>query len=449
MDEGIREILLIEDSPADARLIQELLREARSLQCRLQTAETLSEAMTCLDARSYSIVLTDLGLPDSSGLDGLMMILSKTPETPTIILTGWDDLELAQRAIQSGAQDYLPKSGLTADLLERSIRYAVDRKRAQQALARSESLYRTLFEQTMAPITMVSPEGQCIDANTAAQQFLECSRDELLGKSLWDFFPMDSREEQILRMREHADSCEGETLEIECCVNGRRKTLLTNMVATVCAAGHETIFGIGQDITPLKEAERQLKASLQGTIHTVSALTERRDPYTSGHQRRVTELACAIAGKLRWPSEQIAGLRAAGLMHDIGKVAVPAEILAIPRTLTETEFAIIQAHSVVGYDVLAPVDFPWPVASAVRQHHERIDGSGYPDRLAGSKILPEARVLAVADTVEAMSSHRPYRPALGVEAALDEVEKMKGRLYDRCVVEACLELIRQGDFSFD
>ena len=446
---GVCEILLVEDSPGDARLVQELLGEVRTLQCSVQVAGSLSEALECLDANSYTIVLTDLGLPDSQGLSGLLTIFGRVPEIPTIVLTGRHDLELAQRAIQSGAQDYLPKGSLTADLLERSIRYAVDRHRAQQALARSENLYRTLFEQTMAPITMVSPDGRCIDANAAAQRFLECSREELLGKSFWDFFPSEVRDEQVRRMRDCADSDDGGALEIDCSIHGRRKTLLTNMVTTIGTAGIEAVYGIGQDITRLKEAERQLRASLEGTIRTVSALTERRDPYTSGHQQRVMELACAIAGRMSWQSDRIAGLRAAGLLHDIGKVAVPAEILTKPRALTETEFAIIQGHSVVAHDVLEPVEFPWPVASAVRQHHERIDGSGYPDGLRGDEILPEARILAVADTVEAMSSHRPYRPALGVDAALDEIEKMQGQLYDAAVVEACLGLFRDGDFSFD
>lgn len=445
---GKCEILLVEDNPGDARLVQTLLGEVPSLMCCVHVAESLAAALDRLSSESYTIVLTDLGLPDSRGLDALLSIHKKSPEIPTIVLTGQHDLELAQKAIQNGAQDYLPKGGLTADLLDRSIRYAIERKQAQQALARSENLYRTLFEQTMAPIAVVDPDGTCVDANAAARRFLECTKDELAGTVFSDFFPVDRRDEQVRVIIDHTEAKDGSMLEIECEIHGQRKILLTNVV-TVGHPRTEMIFGIGQDVTRLKEAERQLRASLQGTIQTVSALTERRDPYTSGHQQRVTELACAIAEGLCWPSDRIAGLRAAGLLHDIGKVAVPAEILTKPSALTETEFAIIRGHSVVAYDVLEPVEFPWPVADAVRQHHERIDGSGYPDGLRGDEILWEARILAVADTVEAMSSHRPYRPALGVEAALAEIERMQGELYDPGVVTACLDLFRDGDFAFD
>ena len=156
-----------------------------------------------------------------------------------------------------------------------------------------------------------------------------------------------------------------------------------------------------------------------------------------------------IAGEMGLPEDQARGIFLAGLIHDIGKINVPAEILSKPGKLTELQYQLIQAHAEASYDIVKGVDFPWPIAETVRQHHERLDGSGYPRGLSGDAILPEAKILAVADVVEAMMSHRPYRPARGIEAALAEVEKGKGSLYDTAAVDACVALFRHKGFAFD
>ena len=210
------------------------------------------------------------------------------------------------------------------------------------------------------------------------------------------------------------------------------------------------------EITERKQAEEELKRtteqllkSLEGTIHAIAMIVEIRDPYTAGHQRRVTQLACAIAGKMALSEDQISVLRLAGLIHDVGKVNVPAEILAYPGRLSEAEFSIIKSHPLAGYKILKTIEFPWPLAQIVYQHHERIDGSGYPLGLSGEDIILEARILAVADVVEAMSSHRPYRPALGVDAAMQEIKQNRGILYDVNVVDSCLWLFTKNSFKFE
>ncbi len=203
------------------------------------------------------------------------------------------------------------------------------------------------------------------------------------------------------------------------------------------------------DITAVIEAEREVRRALDGTIEAIGRTTETRDPYTAGHQRRVTALAVAVAEELGLESVSIEGTRAAGLLHDIGKMAIPAEILSKPSRLTDMEMALIRAHPQVAYDILKSISFPWPLAEIVVQHHERIDGSGYPQGLRGEGILTEARILSVADTVEAMASHRPYRAALGIDSALAEIEAQRGTQYDPDVVDACLELFRSGRFAFD
>jgi putative nucleotidyltransferase with HDIG domain len=199
----------------------------------------------------------------------------------------------------------------------------------------------------------------------------------------------------------------------------------------------------------LKESWEQLHQALEGTIQAMALTIEIRDPYTAGHQRRVSRLSCAMARQMGLPEEQIEGLRVAGDIHDIGKIYVPAEILSKPGQITAIEYGIIKTHPQVGFDILKTIKFPWPVARIVLQHHERQDGSGYPMGLSGDAILMESRILGVADIVEAMSSHRPYRPAQGIDKALEEIMQNKGRFYDASVVESCVKLFQENLFRFE
>jgi len=194
-------------------------------------------------------------------------------------------------------------------------------------------------------------------------------------------------------------------------------------------------------------AER-LQELIDDIIKAIALTTELRDPYTSGHQQRVTQLACAIAREMGLNKNMIAGIRVAGSLHDIGKMYVPGEILTKSGGLTEVEFDLVKTHPEAGYSILKMIEFPWPVAQIVLQHHERMDGSGYPAGLSGDDILLEARILGVADVVEAMASHRPYRPALGIDKALEEISQKRGSLYDPEVVDACLKLFAENRFKF-
>jgi putative nucleotidyltransferase with HDIG domain len=194
-------------------------------------------------------------------------------------------------------------------------------------------------------------------------------------------------------------------------------------------------------------ALRKLGQAMEGIIYALTALVETRDPYTGGHQRRVAALAAAVAERLRLDPDRIQGLRLAAMVHDVGKVYVPAEFLNKPGNLSEAEFSIIKVHPRIGADILAPIDFPWPIATFVLQHHERLDGSGYPQGLGAGAILLESRIIGLADVVEAMTFYRPYRHGLGLEAALAEIREQAGIRYDPEVVAACLDLFRDGFFE--
>ena len=204
-----------------------------------------------------------------------------------------------------------------------------------------------------------------------------------------------------------------------------------------------------------REAEEQLQQTLESlkkavgtTIQVLVSALESRDPYTTGHQSRSADLARAIATEMKLDQDKIDGIYMAGIVHDIGKISIPAEILIKPTKLTNIEFSLIKQHSQSGYEMLKNVESSWPLAEIVHQHHERMDGSGYPRNLKGDEILMEARILSVADVVEAMASHRPYRAALGIEAALKEIEKNKGILYDETVSDVCLKLLHGKDYKF-
>jgi putative nucleotidyltransferase with HDIG domain len=208
-----------------------------------------------------------------------------------------------------------------------------------------------------------------------------------------------------------------------------------------------------RDISARKRADRailaqlgQIRQGMMSAVELVTAIAEMRDPYTAGHEKRVAAIAAAIGAHLGFDADRIEGLRVAGYLHDIGKMSIPSEILSKPGKLSVLEMRMVQAHVQAGYDSLSKMAWPWPVAEVALQHHERLDGSGYPNGLSGEAILIEARIMAVADVFEAMSGHRPYRASLGVDRALAEIEQGRGRLYDSDVVDACLHLYRDKAF---
>jgi PAS domain S-box-containing protein len=273
---------------------------------------------------------------------------------------------------------------------------------------------------------------------------------ELIGKSwriLYDSDIIQYFDQEIMPEFSRKGDWHGETIGTK--KNGSK--FPQELSLTAMANGG--LICVVRDITERKKAEEELKQTLENlrksvnaTIQVMVSAIEMRDPYTAGHQLRSTDLAGAIATEMGLAQEKIDGIRMAGSIHDIGKLSIPAEILSKPTKLTNLEFLLIKEHPRVGYEMLKDVESPWPLAQIVYQHHERMDGSGYPRNLKGDEILMEARIMAVADVMEAMASHRPYRPALGIEVALEEIEKNKGIIYDDAVSDACLRLFREQSY---
>lgn len=280
-------------------------------------------------------------------------------------------------------------------------------------------------------------------------------REELVGQPVMTVFPADMTEQvknmiAALNTESHI-IFESEHLRKD----GRRFPILLDVTSIKSAEGaplSRIVYTL--DITERKrdqqkivEYVKQLEESMQGTLQAVSNMVEQRDPYTAGHERRVGIIAADIAREMSWPEEKCNELQLIGLVHDIGKIGVPAEILTKPGRLTSVEYDLVKEHVVKGYEILKDVKFPLPIAEIIYQHHERMDGSGYPRGLQGKDILPEARILAVADVLESMASYRPYRPALGTAAALKEITDHRDILYDASVVDALLRLVHEKAYQ--
>ena len=339
-----------------------------------------------------------------------------------------------------------------------AARDITERERALQALQASEEKYRSIVENAQEGIFQSTTEGRHLSLNPAFANMLGYDSPEEVMATITDiaqqlYVNPDDRKKLIEMVNENGSVTDFETEFYK--KDGSRIWVSINMHAVRDDQGRLLYYqGIDQNITEKKkiEAERQenierLRKSLAATIHAMAVTVETRDPYTAGHQRRVADLTRAIATEMNLTSDQIDGVRMASNIHDIGKMSIPSEILTKPTKLTDLEFNLIKMHPQSGYNILKDIEFPCPVADIVLQHHERMDGSGYPQGIKGDAILLEARILAIADVVEAMASHRPYRQALGIEAALKEIEKNKGILYDNAVADACLRLFRRKDYQ--
>jgi PAS domain S-box-containing protein/putative nucleotidyltransferase with HDIG domain len=310
-----------------------------------------------------------------------------------------------------------------------------------------EERYRRIVENAQNGIYQSTLEGKFIMANQSMARILGYDSPEDLISGITDIsHQLYANFDECMQFVEMMEK-QGLVKNFE--VRFRRKDgriiWVSRTTQVVRNENGEVLYyeGIIEDITDRKDSLDRLRNALGGTVRALASVVETRDPYTAGHQRHVADLALAIASEMGLPADRIEGLRIAAIIHDIGKISVPAEILTKPGKLIDLEFGIIKIHAQSGYNILKDIDFPWPVAMMVFEHHERMNGTGYPRNLKGDEILLEARILAVSDVVESMASHRPYRASLGIETALEEIEKNKGILYDDAVVDACLKLFRE------
>jgi PAS domain S-box-containing protein/putative nucleotidyltransferase with HDIG domain len=337
------------------------------------------------------------------------------------------------------------------------IRDITEKKRAEQALKESETQYRTTINSMGDAIHAVDQDLRIILFNDAFKKWNRelGLNDDVFGRDVFEVFPFlppRVRDEYRHVLQNGEILITQETFRI-----GNREIITeTRKIPVFEGSKVVRIITVMRDITTRYKAEEEFKENalkmrriLEETTYTLASTVEKRDPYTAGHQQRVARLANAIAQEMGLTEDQIDGIKMAALIHDIGKIYVPAEILNKPGRLTDMEYNLIKAHPQLSYDILKTIEFPWPVALTILQHHERANGSGYPSGLTAQAIIQEAKILAVADVVEAIYSNRPYRPARGIEKALEEITNNKEILYDPEVVDACIRLFDKKDFKFE
>lgn len=505
MDEpSIRKILVVDDEVQFLTFLQLLLTNAGFV---CDVAADAFTALRMISWERYDLVISDIGMSGKDGLELMSEAIKRFPSLKFIVMTGNVAQHTFSEIISAGATDFITKPFGIGDLkakmqrVQREQRMLNQLSEANRALTREVAINTSIAELSRGLISALpvvdvarlvmkhavsltgSPFGYVsyIDRDSGAQVCATCIRDGE-GESGAEAAQCDCREsfvfpQRILQNRKpivaNAATDSPDLLRDDEAPVSLKRFLAVPAVVHDRLLGQVVLGNAENEYTPsdleivqrladiyaltiernwaeeeLSQTCGRLKRTVEETVNALGSALEMRDPYTAGHQRRVATLACAIAQRLGFSEMTIDAVRMAGLVHDIGKIAVPSEILSKPTGLTELETCFIKRHSVAGYDILKEVEFPWPIALIVLQHHERLDGSGYPYGVAGDSILVEARVLAVADVAEAMSSHRQYRAALGLPKALDEITENRGKLYDPAAVDACLELFREDGFTF-
>jgi PAS domain S-box-containing protein/putative nucleotidyltransferase with HDIG domain len=402
------------------------------------------------------LVLMDIML--EGAMDGIQAagVVHEKYGTPVVYLTAYADEETLERAKITSPFGYVIKPFEDREL-QTTIEMAIYKFETDTKLVLSERWLATTLRSLGEAVVTTDAEGRVSYLNPVAEGILGHRLEQAKGRPISDIF--QENEACLLRARPGPTSngVMPETISFLHTSSGRVLPIEKNISPIIDNRG----VGMGKvlvfrDVSQRMDSEdatrdyvSTLRRTLDATVEALAVTSEKRDPYTAGHQQRVAALAEAIAQRMDLAPDRLEGIRVAGLLHDIGKIYIPAEILAKPSLLTNMEMGLIKTHSEVGYEILQNIPFPWPVAKMVLQHHERLNGSGYPAGLSDGQIMQEAKILAVADVVEAMSSHRPYRAALGMTRALDEVKKNRGVLYDPRVVDICVDLFANQAFAFE
>jgi PAS domain S-box-containing protein/putative nucleotidyltransferase with HDIG domain len=450
----------VEDFERDAEMVLRILRK-EGFEPDHQRVDDADDLRAALAAREWDVVVADHNLPNLDSLGALALVREAGLDTPFIIVSGSISDEVAVKAMRAGAQDYVLKDNLArlGPVVRRELAEAKERqarRRAEKEMREHDILFRTLINHAIDILAVINPEGNILFVSPSVTAVLGHPEEQLRGSQVLDLVHPEDAPTVVAALQARQAGSRGHHL-FDCRIRHANGSWRELEVASVDLAEGSGLAGVvlsARDVTDRRLAEDRLRDSLatarrtmDATVAALAATLEMRDLYTAGHQQRVTVIALAIADLLGLSEQERATVRVAGILHDIGKIQVPAEILSKPARLSEMEMALVRTHPEVGYAILKPIPFDGPVAETVLQHHERLNGSGYPRRLTGDSILREARIIGVADVVEAMSAHRPYRPALGLSIALEEIRGGAGTWYDAAVAQACVDAFANTDLA--
>ena len=457
MSKNILNVLVLDDSVDDTLLLKRALLKG-PWEIYLKQVENEPSFKHELKNGNWDIVISDYIIPGFGGMEALRIFNQFKLDIPFILISGKITEEMAVEALFEGAQDFVSKDNFARLLpaIQRGIdkvNLLIEKRKVHEDLVQSEYEIRALIENS--PVAMLVCEGLSSDCRVdmVNQKFIETfgyTREDIPNVTCWWplAYPDDMYRAKIESewKKYAADIMSGHNEDgVEAsitCKDGSKRFIRVSLAN----AGKKNIVTF-EDFTARKDGEAKLRKSLIGTVKAMASTVELRDPYTAGHQRRVAYLARAIAEQLGLSQDRIEGLLLASQIHDIGKIKVPSEILTKPSHLSTIEFELVKTHAEAGYQLLKEIDFPWPIATIIRQHHEKLDGSGYPQGLKDGDILVESQILTVADIVESMASHRPYRAALGIDAALEEIIREKGIKLDPLIVDTCCKIFKDG-FKF-
>jgi len=447
-----RNILLVEDDINTYKVIEKYLREfGFNIAGPVTTGE---DAIAKSRDLKPDLVIMDIVLDGSmDGIDSSEYIYNHY-KIPVIFLTNASIDNNLERIRKINPFGYLIKP-INKNELKASIELALLKFSMEKKLIESEERYATILNSISDAVIVTDQDSDITYMNPVAEKLTGYDLNTVQGKQF----------DKLIIFEKYQNENDGENQSIE---NSPEKISLIipnglklpvdyrisiqkdNSGSNI---GNVIVFrDISESIKSedkLRESLKMLRHAMGGIIQAIAYTVEQKDPYTAGHQRKVANIARLIAKKMDLSYDKIDGIRMAGVIHDLGKISVPAEILSKPGKITDPEFNLIKSHPQIGYDILKNIDFPWPIAEIVYQHHERLDGSGYPRGLSGDSIIIESRIIAVADVIEAMASHRPYRPSMGIDMALDEISKHQGLLYDKDVVDTCLMIFRDEGYTID
>ncbi len=443
-----KHVLIVEDSAIVQMDVQHKLKKLGYNE--ISTVPSGEKAIVLCREKPPDLVLMDINL--TGEIDGIQAAeeITHTHDVPILYMSAYSDDETVGRAKLTKNYGFLVKPFDEKDMLT-TIEIAFERFRYDKKLQESERKFRELFEGSRDPIFMADMEGRFLDLNYAMVSLFGYAREEMLTMKVRDLF----EDLDVLKHLTGRINGENYVKDYECRLKRKDGSVIDCLVTANIQRHPEgsRYQGIIRDITEKKRAEEELNYSYQmirktmlGIVQAMAMALESRDPYTAGHQKRVSDLAWAIASEMGIEEHRLNGIKMAASIHDLGKISIPAEILSKPGKLAQTEFELIKSHPEIGYTILKDIEFPWPIQQIVLQHHEKIDGSGYPKGLTGDEMLLESKILCVADVVEAMASHRPYRAALGLESAMYEITEFSGTLYEPDVVEACVAVFEKEKF---
>ncbi len=447
----MKKILLVEDDRITSRLMQKYIADmGYTLTGAISSGE---EALREIDINEPDLVLMDINLEGKlDGIESAKTITSRH-SIPFVYITSSSDYSTIERAKEGNAYGYIIKPFDKRDL-RATIEMALMRHEMEGKIRENEYRMSTILNSIADSVVVVNETGMIEYVNPSAEALLNSRQADMLGRNINESIKIgsDPRDDGRMFFRMSMNY-----IEFNNYITSGDKCIPVDFTSTLMRQNGGRSRGaviVVRDITQQVEYDRKIQESmdklrriLYGIVEAMAKTVETRDPYTAGHQKRVADIAKEIAREMNLGREVIESVDIAGQIHDLGKIAIPAEILNKPGKISKIEFELIKMHSQMGFDILKNIDFPWPISDIVLQHHEKYDGSGYPNGISGDSILIEARILTVADVLEAMASHRPYRAALGVDKAFEELRRNRGIHFDPEVVDSCLRVFFDKGFS--